>query len=635
MKISFYTIILVVSCMCVGFLSVGIVLYNSHKLNLKQQELQESTREELRIKEAEMLLKQWLMSLDLYLNNRQAYIYDSLVDQGEAIIFLNNQFKYKYRLRDLNEKISAVLDLCSEVHQPGKKKRNENDWYHIITKSDTITEDLYAPLQLYKADLALKIDREKVKIASRQITLKRTLYICPTALIVFTFLMIKWSNRTIVNPIKLLRVLASKEEISTENFPYNNPIELKSLADTLKQYVHDLEEAKELAWLKTKQVEHINMRISSIMETAADAIICSKASGQIFAMNASFRDLVNIEQNDSSKVYLCQDFISDINLQKYNVHFDNKKVLPEQNILSGLNGEKIKIELSVSKFKIDENVFYTIIIRDVRERERMQAQLLQSQKMDSIGILASGIAHEINTPIQYVSNYCLFLQDAYKDILKYLELTQDLDLEQKKRLYDEMDLDFINTEIPVALDGSLEGLQKVSDIVKSMKIMAHPSKAKKIDYDVNSLIKEAVLLSENEWKKYAIVELLLDDEIPEIYCFPGFLSQTFINIIINASHAIEAQIKKQKIETNGKITITSKLKGQEINIKFIDTGTGINDKIRTKIFDPFFTTKDIGVGTGQGLALSHDFIVNKHNGSINFTSNSDLGCTFVITLPIQ
>ncbi|MDD7986832.1 ATP-binding protein [Lentisphaera marina] len=616
-------------------MSVGIVLYNSHKLNLKQQELQESTREELRIKEAEMLLKQWLMSLDLYLNNRQAYIYDSLVDQGEAIIFLNNQFKYKYRLRDLNEKISAVLDLCSEVHQPGKKKRNENDWYHIITKSDTITEDLYAPLQLYKADLVLKIDREKIKIASRQITLKRTLYICPTALIVFTFLMIKWSNRTIVNPIKLLRVLASKEEISTENFPYNNPIELKSLADTLKQYVHDLEKAKELAWLKTKQVEHINMRISSIMETAADAIICSKASGQIFAMNASFRDLVNIEQNDSSKVYLCQDFISDINLQKYNVHFDNKKVLPEQNILSGLNGEKIKIELSVSKFKIDENVFYTIIIRDVRERERMQAQLLQSQKMDSIGILASGIAHEINTPIQYVSNYCLFLQDAYKDILKYLELTQDLDLEQKKRLYDEMDLDFINTEIPVALDGSLEGLQKVSDIVKSMKIMAHPSKAKKIDYDINSLIKEAVLLSENEWKKYAIVELLLDDEIPEIYCFPGFLSQTFINIIINASHAIEAQIKKQKIETNGKITITSKLKGQEINIKFIDTGTGINDKIRTKIFDPFFTTKDIGVGTGQGLALSHDFIVNKHNGSINFTSNSDLGCTFVITLPIQ
>ncbi|WDE97367.1 ATP-binding protein [Lentisphaera profundi] len=635
MKISFYTIVLVISCMCVGFLAVGVVLYNSHKLNLKQQQLQESLREELRIKEANMLLKQWLMSLDLYLNNREAYIYDSLVDQGEAITFLNNQFKEKKRLKVLNKKINAVLNLCSVAHQPGKRKLNENEWVQIISKSDALTEDLYQALNLYSTDLIIRINKEKVKINSRQITLKRTLYICPTAFIIFTFLIIKWSNKTIADPIKLLKTLASKEEISTENFPYKNPVELKSLADTLKQYVHDLEKAKELAWSKTKQVENINIRISSIMETAADAIICSNAKGEIFTMNASFRDLVSLEKNDSDKMYSCDDFIDEINLENYHFNTDNKKVLTEQKSLESVNGEKIKIELSVSTFKIDENIFFTLIIRDIREREQMQAQLLQSQKMDSIGILASGIAHEINTPIQYITNYCLFLQESYDDILEYLKASHELDSKQKEALYDEMDLDFVNTEIPVALNGSLEGLKKVSDIVKSMKIMAHPSKAKKIDYDVNSLIKEAVLLSKNEWGKNAKMEMILDDNIPKINCFPGFLSQTFINIIINAAHAIEAQVKQQQIATDGKIKIISKLKDQEIIIKFIDTGTGINDKIRTKIFDPFFTTKDVGVGTGQGLALSHDFIVNKHNGEIDFSSNSGLGCTFLITLPFE
>jgi len=633
MKISFYTIILVISCTLVGFTSVGIVLYNSNKLNIQQQKIQTLEKEFLRTKETTILLNQWLMSLDLYLINRQAYIYDSLAAQSEAIQFLTTQFNVKNDLKDLSNKINRVIKLCSDVHSPGRRSLNDNEWNEIISQSDVITQDIYLPLEKHQKALSNEILNYKSKIETSQVVFKRTIFICPTIFLLFAFLMIKWSNSTIAKPIKLLKELALDEEISSDNFPYENPIELKSLAEILSKHVKDLEKAKEFAWTKAKQAEHANTRISNIMETAADAIVCTDSKGQIIQMNAAFREISSVNDEAIEKGLSCYDFLDGIQFENY--EFDENEVSVKQTLLKNAKGEQIKIELSLSKFNIDDATYFTLIFRDIREREKMQQQLLQSQKLDSIGILASGIAHEINTPVQYITNYSLFLQDSYLDIMTYLEKSNNSDPSELKELYDELDIDFIKEEVPSALKGSLEGLSKVSEIVKSMKVMAHPSQAKKVSYSIHSLLKEAVVLSKNQWNQFADIKMSFDEDLPEILCYPGYLSQTFLNIIINASHAIEAQINTQTIKTQGTITISTKSENNHVIIKFSDTGIGISDKIRTKVFDPFFTTKDVGVGTGQGLALSHDFIVNKHLGSIDFKSNRGQGCTFKIILPIS
>jgi len=306
----------------------------------------------------------------------------------------------------------------------------------------------------------------------------------------------------------------------------------------------------------------------------------------------------------------------------------------EQTVLKNTNGEDIPIELSVSHFTYEEVMYFTLVIRDIRERERMQQQILQAQKMESVGTLAAGIAHEINTPTQYIRNYCIFLQDAFNDLAKYVKMTQAHPTSQVlKKLEEDIELDFLMDEIPKALKGSEEGISKVSVIVKSMKVMSHPSKSDKVSYDINSLLKEAVILSRNQWKQFAEIKYMLDENIPEVMCYPGLLSQTFINIIVNAAQAIEEQIKTQTFETLGVITIRTTMKRRNVMIKISDTGIGVKDSIRTKIFDPFFTTKAVGVGTGQGLALSHDLIVGKHGGSISFDSNPGIGCSFTILLP--
>ena len=628
MRISFYTTILVISCMLVGVTAVGIVFFRANTINDEQARLQLLRQDMVQTKEAVILVNQWRKTLEIFLQNPAIGLDRSLEEQIEAVSYINQQYSGNENILKVSQAMHEISNKCQKLSLNSSAK----DLDKKILDIKALAKDLNKPVLSLQEDLKFRIRSNEQYVEELQKLFSLTVYVCPVLFVIFTWVMLKWSNRTIVQPLKELTTQARKGGIDQSGFSYRPPVEVRHLAESLNEYVSALVEAKELAWQEARQSEYTNARIVNIMETAADAIICTDSSGNIIQYNASFRRLTFLTEDYQGEM-TCQGFLPNLELDDYTHDVMETFISVEQTQLKNTNGDLIAIELSISHFKYEDVTYFTMVIRDIRERERMQQQILQAQKMESVGTLAAGVAHEINTPTQYIRNYSSFLQESFDDIKKYLLLGKKINDPQLAEVAEEIDMDFILEEVPQALKGSMEGLDRVGEIVKSMKVMAHPSKAEKVSYNINSLLKEATVLTKSQWKKVAEIKFLLDESVPEIPCYPGLLSQTFINIIINAAQAIEEQIKNQTFETMGVITIRTTMKRRNVLIKISDTGIGVDSKFSTKIFDPFFTTKEVGVGTGQGLALSHDFVVGKHNGSISFDSNPGLGCSFTIMIP--
>ncbi|MEO6391696.1 MAG: response regulator, partial [Pyrinomonadaceae bacterium] len=268
--------------------------------------------------------------------------------------------------------------------------------------------------------------------------------------------------------------------------------------------------------------------------------------------------------------------------------------------------------------------------RRMRRESELEQQLKHSQKLESIGQLAAGIAHEINTPMQYFGDNALFLQDAFNDLRSVHECfretlsrcrTEGLLPELVKEtdaLINEKNLDYLQSEIPKAIKQTLEGVERVTKIVRSMKDFSHPDAQDKEMADLNRIVESTVTVSRSEWKYVAEVVTELDPDLPQLSCWPGELSQVLLNLIVNAAHAIGDVTADQTNPAKGRITISSHRKGIWVEIRVQDTGTGIPEEARSRIFDPFFTTKQVGKGTGQGLSLAYRIIVEQHQGTLSF-----------------
>ncbi|MEP6847349.1 MAG: PAS domain S-box protein [Acidobacteriota bacterium] len=287
------------------------------------------------------------------------------------------------------------------------------------------------------------------------------------------------------------------------------------------------------------------------------------------------------------------------------------------------------------------------VATDFTERKIMESQMRHSQKMESIGQLAAGIAHEINTPTQYVGDNTRFASDAFKDISLVLssygellrsaetgEIKPELLSEVKKQL-DDADLEYLMTEVPNALQQSLDGVSRIAKIVQSMKDFAHPGTLVKQTIDLNRAIESTVTVAANEWKYVADLETNFDPTLPLVPCYLGEFNQVVLNMIVNAAHAI-GDVVGDGGQGKGKITITTKKVSDDwAEVRIGDTGNGIPAEIRGRVFDPFFTTKEVGKGTGQGLAISHTVVVDKHGGQLSIESEEKCGTTFIIRLPLN
>jgi PAS domain S-box-containing protein len=284
---------------------------------------------------------------------------------------------------------------------------------------------------------------------------------------------------------------------------------------------------------------------------------------------------------------------------------------------------------------------------DVTHRKILESQLVQAQKLESIGQLAAGIAHEINTPAQYVGDNARFLQEAHRDLegvhdlydqllteLKSGNPTEDL-VRKIEAVAEEVDLEYIRQEAPKAVQQSLDGIGRISTIVRAMKDFSHPGTEVKTNIDLNKAIESTITVARHEWKYVAEMVTDFDPGLPLVPCLPAEINQVILNIIINAGHAVADALKQNGSDQKGTITIGTRALGEHAEIRISDTGTGIPENIRSKIFDPFFTTKEVGKGTGQGLAISHSVVVDKHGGTITFDSEVGKGASFVIRLPFN
>jgi signal transduction histidine kinase len=306
----------------------------------------------------------------------------------------------------------------------------------------------------------------------------------------------------------------------------------------------------------------------------------------------------------------------------------------EQNIaLERVVAEKTRL-LEAKRHELQESLDHL---------RKAQSELLQAQKLESVGRLASGIAHEINTPIQFVTDSVTFVQDAFRDLVplidKYRRLRRSVaagrvdpqlvaDLEEAE---DTTDLDYLMENAPGALERSIDGLGRVAALVRSMKEFAHPE-MRKVTADVNHAVSTTLTIARNEYKYFADLETDLG-VLPAVPCYLGELNQVFLNIIVNAAHAIEAALPAPG--ERGRLQVQTRLEGDVVRISISDTGTGIPEEIRNLIFDPFFTTKEVGKGTGQGLSIAHAVIVDKHGGTLTFDSELGRGTTFHIRLPVE
>jgi two-component system NtrC family sensor kinase len=284
------------------------------------------------------------------------------------------------------------------------------------------------------------------------------------------------------------------------------------------------------------------------------------------------------------------------------------------------------------------------LMLDITEIRRLARELAAAQKLESVGRLAAGIAHEINTPVQFVSDNLQFISTSMSDVAAVIQAYRGLkaatqcsgDVIAAAKLADEAektaDLNYILQTAPEALDSSIEGLGRIATIVRSIKEFAHPDQANKTSADLNRAIRSTLVVAHNEYKLVAELDTDLGD-LPLVPCFLGEINQVVLNLLVNASHAISDVVKDSG--GLGKLTVRTRLDGNEVEISISDTGTGIPESARERIFDPFFTTKEVGKGTGQGLAIARSVIVNKHGGTLRFETECGKGTTFYIRLPID
>jgi signal transduction histidine kinase len=281
---------------------------------------------------------------------------------------------------------------------------------------------------------------------------------------------------------------------------------------------------------------------------------------------------------------------------------------------------------------------------DVTDQRRLENELAQAQKLESVGRLAAGVAHEINTPVQFVSDSVHFVREAMDDLTeivdKYRELRTATEngtgvaaaAKAAEEAEDDADLDYILENAPVALDRARDGLGRVAAIVRSMKEFAHPDRKEMAQSDLNQAIASTLVIASNEYKYVADVETSFA-EIPLVNCYAGEINQVVLNLIVNAAHAIGDVVKGTPAK--GKITVATRVLNDVVEISVGDTGNGIPVEVRSRIFDPFFTTKEVGRGTGQGLAIARNVIVDKHGGKLHFETEVGKGTTFFIRLPID
>jgi len=403
-------------------------------------------------------------------------------------------------------------------------------------------------------------------------------------------------------------------------------------------------------FLEHEELRKTNEYLDRILSTMVAAVIVTDSDLNIVKLNSAAASLLGQTFDDLYGQSLSQIFpIPEVlKIATVGQNGDIGQIQEEYIFQRKSDERRIPVYVSMVSVRDNNGNFEGLIfvVFDISARKELEQQLLQAQKLQAIGQLSAGIAHEINTPMQFIRDNLSFVRREYEGLQplvasyrefkeKYKEGSVPHELINKiSEMEGRLDLDYSFPEVQAALGQSLEGADVVSKIVRSMKEFSHPGAEEKQFTDINKAIESTATVSRNEWKYVSEMKLKLAPALPLVPCFAGELNQVILNLIVNAAHTI-SDVKNAGKVGLGTITIATSAKEESVEIRVADTGMGIPERFRSKVFDPFFTTKGVGKGTGQGLALAYMTVVDKHKGSLSFETQENEGTTFIIELPLK
>ncbi|MBI5868338.1 MAG: PAS domain S-box protein [candidate division Zixibacteria bacterium] len=408
-----------------------------------------------------------------------------------------------------------------------------------------------------------------------------------------------------------------------------------------------------------RESEAVQGRLAAAVEQAAESIVIFDATGIINYANPAFewgtglvRDRVINQSIQSLLEVTGHDEESSTSILEAIAHTEWwRGRLASRRLDGALYNEEATITPVYDQS--GKLVNYVWVGRDITQQVALESQLRQAQKLEAVGSLAAGIAHEINTPIQFVGDNVRFLSDSFGEMATLLKRIEELvgSLEARPELAEVVrefaaakesaDLVYLKEEVPKAVEQTLDGVARVAKIVRAMKDFSHPDQGQKGPADLNRALQSTLTVAHNELKYVADIVVDLEDDLPSVLCHLSDLNQVFLNLLVNAAHAI-AGVVGDGSNGKGKITVRTRRvmsaedpgKVEGVTISVTDTGTGIPEEIRDRVFEQFFTTKEVGRGTGQGLAIARAVVVEKHGGRIWFETKVGSGTTFFVHLPI-
>lgn len=435
----------------------------------------------------------------------------------------------------------------------------------------------------------------------------------------------------------------------------SKPVNSKILLIKVATFVHLCRDDR---MLKTMHAELISstsqlQQFGLALDNASDAVVITNPKGVITYCNRSFEMLTHYFPQVRTEQVI-SDYFSDKDLFLVNCSeaLGGCPGMLEITMESAERQVPVSVKCSAifDKEGIPKGLLFLIFDLSERkkadsERKRLEMELLEAHKLESVGQLASGIAHEINTPVQFIGDNLHFLQDATRDLLN-LQLAQKALLDSAKEKGVDMavtdavdkalevaDIPYLQEELPLAISQSLEGVSRVASIVLAMKEFAHPGTTEKAPANLNEAIQTTITVARNKWKYVASLETDFDESLPLVPCLVSEFNQVVLNLIVNASDAIQEKVGDSG--EKGTIHISTRFCENYVEVRVEDSGGGIPKRIQSRIFEPFFTTKEVGKGSGQGLPIARAVIVNKHQGRFLFETEEGKGTTFIIHLPVE
>lgn len=394
--------------------------------------------------------------------------------------------------------------------------------------------------------------------------------------------------------------------------------------------------------LDESRVRSAHMESELLLSSISSALIGLDAKGNVQRWNTVAMEMFGLGERDVMGKSL-EDLSIDADHQAITA-ISTGNAEGRYELQAHLRGEERILEIMVCRSPAPagrNRLARLLLVNDVTEHRIAQQLRAQGSKLESVGQLAAGIAHEINTPVQFVGDNLRFLSEAFADIgavqAAYAELRRQIDDHAAAVAVDEtvdrVDMAYLDEEVPKAITQGLEGVDRIATIVRALKEFSHPDGGAMQEVNLAQAIASTLVVARNEYKYVAELESRLDGDMPRVRCIGGEINQVILNLVVNAAHAIGDVVKGTG--KMGKITVALQRDGEHAVITVADTGTGIPDHIHKRIFDPFFTTKGVGKGTGQGLYITREIVVKKHGGTLSVDSTHGQGTTFTIRLPIE